>query len=197
MAEVIAVISFVSAVAGLFDTSAKFISRLNEFHSAAHVNPETFRHISAQLPIVIDGLRRTEERARAGDVDWKTQEALVPTLEGCRERVGCLLAILEDLLPRKSDSSMDRAIKAARSLGKDKKVQKLLKDIDGYLLSLTFHNTSGGPPLVDRPLPIKLVNMVPTSRDPNFVDRPGLFAEIASTIGQYGRAALAGIGGAG
>ncbi|KAL8918332.1 MAG: hypothetical protein Q9208_007420 [Pyrenodesmia sp. 3 TL-2023] len=197
MAEAVAVISFVSAVISLVDASSRVLSRLNEFSAASSEIPESFKHLNAQLPIVLDGLRRTEARAKAGSVDKRTQEALIPTIQGCRDRVAGLYDILDELLPSKTDSSFDRAMKAAKSLSKDKKVQKLLKDIDSYLTSLTFHNTSGDAAPLNAAQPVRRVNMTPADRDKNFVDRPDIFRALDVTMKEYGRAAIAGIGGVG
>lgn len=197
MAEVIAVISFVSAIISLVDTGSRVLSRLSEFNATSHDIPESFRHLNAQLPIVLDGLRRTEARAKAGNIDRRTQEALTPTIQGCRDRVAGLYDILEDVLPSQTDSSFDRAIKAAKSLSKDKKIQKLLKDIDSYLTSLTFHNTSGDIAPGGQAKTMRRVNMTPADRDKNFVDRPDIFRGLDVTMKEYGRAAIAGIGGVG
>ncbi|KAL9013506.1 MAG: hypothetical protein Q9173_001803 [Seirophora scorigena] len=197
MAEAIAAISFVSAVISLVDTGSRMLSRLREFSEASQEIPESFKHLNAQLPIVLDALRRTEARANDGLVDKRTQEALVPTIQGCRDRVAGLYDILEDVLPSKTDSSLDRAIKAAKSLSKDRKVQKLLKDIDSYLTSLTFHNTSGDAMNTGRDVPVRRINMTPADRDTNFVDRPDIFRALDITMKEYGRAAVAGIGGVG
>ncbi|KAL8907102.1 MAG: hypothetical protein Q9207_001593 [Kuettlingeria erythrocarpa] len=197
MAEAVAVISFVAAVISLVDAGSKVLTRLNEFNAASQEIPESFKNVYAQLPIVLDALRRTEARAKAGNVDRRTQEALIPTIQGCRDRVAGLYDILEDLLPTQRDSSFDRAIKAAKSLSKDKKVQKLLKDIDSYLTSLTFHNTSGDAAPINHPQPLRRLNMIPADRDKNFVDRPDIFRCLDLTTKEYGRAAIAGIGGVG
>lgn len=197
MAEAIAIVSFVSSVASLIEVGCKVVSRLQEFRSKTHDVPETFRHVESQLHVVIDGLRRIEERANFGLVESQTRKALIPTLEGCKERVARLLTILDEMLPKESDSSLKRAIKALRSLAKDKQVQLLLEGINGYLAILTFHNTSGLPTMPSSFIIAKHVNMAPTSRDPNYVARPDVFTAIVSIIGKHGRAALAGIGGIG
>ncbi|KAL8941379.1 MAG: hypothetical protein Q9216_002283 [Gyalolechia sp. 2 TL-2023] len=197
MAEVIAAISFASAVISLLDTGTRVLSRLRDFSEASNEVPESFRHLNAQLPIVLDGLRRTEARAKAGNVDQRTQEALVPTIQGCRDRIQSLYDVLDSVLPSKTDSSIDRAIKAARSLSKDKKVQKLLKDVESYLTSLTFHNTSGDTISSHHSAPARRVNMTPADRDKNFVDRPDVFHTLDATLKEHGRAAVAGIGGVG
>ena len=197
MAEVIAAISFASAVINLVDVGGKVLGRLHEFNEASQEIPESFRHLNAQLPIVLDGLRRTEARAKAGNIDQRTQEALIPTIDGCRDRIQDLYQILDSVLPRRTDSSIDRAIKAAKSLSKDKKVQKLLKDVDSYLTSLTFHNTSGSTSVQSQTAHGRRVNMIPADRDKNFVDRPDVFYGLDATLKEYGRAAIAGIGGVG
>ncbi|KAL9004929.1 MAG: hypothetical protein Q9188_002280 [Gyalolechia gomerana] len=197
MAEAIAVISFTSAVISLLDAGARVLNRLREFSEASNEVPESFRHLNAQLPIVLDGLRRTEASAKAGNVDQRTQEALVPTVQGCRDRIQDLYRILESVLPSKTDSSIDRAIKAAKSLSKDKKVQKLLKDVDSYLTSLTFHNTSGDTVSSSPSVPGRRVNMTPVDRDKRFVDRPDVFHALDATLKEHGRAAVAGFGGVG
>ncbi|KAI4147474.1 MAG: hypothetical protein L6R39_003098 [Caloplaca ligustica] len=197
MAEAVAVISFISAVISLVDAGTRIVNRLHEFDEASQEIPESFRHLKSQLPIVLDGLRRTEARAKAGHVDKRTQEALVPTIQGCRDRVASLYNVLDGVLPSKTDSSLERAMKAVKSVSKDKKVQKLLKDIDSYLTSLTFHNTSGDSTSISQAKPMRRVNMAPADRDKNFVDRPQIFRDLDATMKEYGRAAIAGIGGVG
>lgn len=72
MAEAIAVISFTSAVISLLDAGGRVLNRLREFSEASNEVPESFRHLNAQLPIVLDGLERTEASAKAGNVDQRT-----------------------------------------------------------------------------------------------------------------------------
>ena len=56
MAEAVALISFVSAVAALIEIGSTVVGRLNDFRERAHDVPEAFKHIKAQLPITIDSL---------------------------------------------------------------------------------------------------------------------------------------------
>jgi len=60
MAEAAAIIGLVSSIASLIDLSAKLLSRLREFVSGASDIPESFRSLSAQLPLLaatIQGIR--------------------------------------------------------------------------------------------------------------------------------------------
>ena len=197
MAEAIAMLSFVSAVAGLIDIGQKLLRRLGEFHSDTRDVPKSFRHMAIRLPTVEDGLRRLESRAKDGQMDSDSQKALIPTISGCHERIESLLDILDEFMPRVSDSSFTKAIKAARSLRRDKQVQTLTTDIDRYLTSLTFHNTCIGGNLISHPVTQRSVDMTPSGRDPNFVDRPDLMVALASKMKLNNRVALAGIGGTG
>lgn len=197
MTEVIAVISFVSAVAALVEVGSTVVNRLNDFHAKTQEVPEAFKHIKAQLPITIVSLRRTKLDAQAGNVDSATQKALMPATEGCHSQIRRLDDILDRVLPAKEDSSWARKIKALRSISKDKEVQIPLNQIDRYLLRIMLYNTSGTSSVTPQFLSVQQVIMVPTNRDPNFIDRPEAFKELQDNMTTFGRAALAGIGGVG
>lgn len=197
MAEAFAVISFVSAIAGLVDIGSKVVKRLNEFQSKAHDIPQTFQHVRTILPITIQGLEQTSVKAQTGTIDSETQKALVPALEGCRSQVRRIHEILEKVLPKNEDSSWDKTKKALRSLSKDKEVQEILKDLDRYVLNFTFHTTSSASTVMPQSMPIQRIIMIPVKRDPNFVDRTDILREVEGNLKVYGRAAIAGIGGVG
>ena len=197
MAEAIAVISFVSAIAGLIDTSSNVVKRLNDFHSKVHDIPQTFQHVKTILPITISGLDQIRSKAQAGTLDSETQKALVPAVDGCGNQVRRLEEILGKVLPVKEDSSWDKMRKALRSLSKDKEVQDLLKDLDRYLLNFTFHTTSTAIIVEPQPIPVQQTIMIPAKRDLKFVDRTDILREVESNLKDYGRAAIAGIGGVG
>lgn len=196
MAEAIATIPFVSAVSGLIDVSTRFVSRVNDFKSQLHDVPEAFKHISAKLRLILEGLRESEEHAQASGIDDQTRAALIPTLIGCKDRIASLDAILKKILPNAGDRSVNRIFKAAQSLRKDKEVQKMVREIDGYLATLTFHNTVPKSGSALPKLSSPLVDMIPTARDSAFVDRPSVLAGINACLAEHRRAALAGIGGA-
>ena len=197
MAEAIAVLSFVSAIAALIDIGRTVADRLNDFRVKTHELPQAFKHVQAQIPITIDSLRRTQIEAQAGNLDAETQEALAPALEGCHNQIQRLDEVLRKVLPTKDDSSWARRIKALRSVSKDLEVQALLKEIDRYVSRIMLHNTSRTPKIVQQFGPVQQVFMKAANRDPNFVDRPEIFKELDNNLTTFGRAALAGIGGAG
>jgi hypothetical protein len=82
MAWAIAVISFVSAVCSLADYGSRVVKRLNEFKTNVHDLPETFLHISNQLPLLIDIVNRLHVQAKSGHLDPRTEKALCTVVEG-------------------------------------------------------------------------------------------------------------------
>lgn len=199
MAEAIVVISFVSAIAGLVDISCRVVKRLNDFHLHSKSNkvPKALQHVKEQLPLIIDSVQRTEEISKCGSVDEETQKALIPALDGCKQLLLHLDENLEKVLPSENDSSWDRTRKALRSISKDKDFQSLLKELDRYLSIFTFHNSSESKKFEVDNTAASRIFMIPTTQDLRFVDRPDLFEELDLSFKNYGRAALAGIGGAG
>ncbi|MCJ1269570.1 hypothetical protein MMC22_009462 [Lobaria immixta] len=176
MAEAIAVISFVSAIAGLIDTGSKVVKRLNDFQSKVHDIPQTFQHVKTILPITISGLEQIRSKAQAGTLDSETQKALVPAVDGYGNQVRRLEEILGNVLPVKEDSSWDKMKKALRGLSKDKE-----------------HRNYGWT----QPMPVQQTIMILAKRDLKFVDRTDILREVESNLKDYVRAAIAGIGGAG
>lgn len=199
MAEAIAVIAFVSALAGLVDIGSRAISRLNDFRAGTREIPDALKHISSQLPLVVDSLSRSKARAQSGELRTETQNALVPTLKACTELLDRLDRLLKDLLPVKDDSSWDRKMKALKSVSKETYMQSLLAELDRYIITFTLHNTSipgmsTGSAVFTPDLSLKTL---PSNRDPNFIDRPEVFHALETNLDKHGRAALSGVGGVG
>ena len=199
MAEAVAAISFISAIAGLVDIGTRVVARLNDFQSKTHQVPDVLKHVKVQLPLTIDSLCRSKARAESGELGTETQNALLPTLRACTELVARLDQILIQLLPVKSDSSWEKKMKALRSLTKDTDIQNLLQELDRYIAILTLHNTSASNPTSIPPMQSRRARArtIPTNRDASFVDRPDLFRSLQIHLDKHGRAALSGIGGVG
>ncbi|MCJ1261454.1 hypothetical protein MMC22_001318 [Lobaria immixta] len=142
-----------------------------------------------------NGLKRIRAGAQAGPLDSEDQKALVPALKGCGNQARRLEEILAEVLPVKNDSSWDKVKKAFQSLSKDKEVQDLLNDLDRYLLNFTFHSTSSAITVGPQPAPVQQTITIPKKRDPYFVDWTDILREIERNLSDYGRAAIAGIGG--
>lgn len=195
MAEVVAAISFVSAIVSLTEIGWRLIERMRAFQSETHEIPEAFRHLNAQLPITLDSLKRTEAMAKTGEVETATQEALIPALDGCTEQLQLLDTLLHHYLPVKEDSTWEKKKKAWKSVSKDKETNRIVTELDRYIAILTFHNTSGITKVARKLLP--RCTRIPAGRDLSFIDRPEIFAELNLSFQSNRVAALEGIGGVG
>ena len=129
-------------------------------------------------------------------MDLETQNALEPTLEGCKNLIKRLDKLLEKILPVETDSFWKKTTKVTRSLRQEREIQTLLQELDRYLARVILHNTSGTR-AATQAAPLQRVVMIPGNRDPKFVDRPDLFSELQASLDANGRTALAGMGGVG
>ncbi|KAH0533881.1 hypothetical protein FGG08_007500 [Glutinoglossum americanum] len=200
MAEAIAVVSIVANIIQLVDFGSRVLRRLEEYQSKLGEIPEVFRHIKAELPVLLDALRQTKVAIDAGCMQDETKKALLPAVEGCGVQIKSLDDVIVKALPVSGDSWARRGRKAFGSLRYDAKVEKITVVVRGYIQTLTYHAAASSAlrPLADRTLPCPAPSStVPFRRDPHFVDRE-ILAEIDCKSQQSAsRVALVGLGGVG
>lgn len=143
MAEALVVIGIAANIVQLVDFGSKILHRLNEFQSNVGDVPESFRHIKAELPVLLDALQRTKEAIEAGSLRDETKNALCPTINGCLEQIKSLDEVLLKALPTSGDSWIKRSGKAILSLRYDSKVEKITAIVKKYIQTLTFYHAAG------------------------------------------------------
>ncbi|KAH6609152.1 short-chain dehydrogenase [Trichoderma cornu-damae] len=194
------------AILQFVELGAKVAKRVADFSSAIDGIPRAFKQIRTELPSILDGLKRIQRNIDAGLIDKEAQEALVPVVTGCLAEAEQLDRLLEKALPIAGDSSWERKLKAFKSLAYDKKIEEIAESLDGYTKTLVFHQVIDGfgsvraephqPPPYSDPF-----WLVPFDRNPSFVGRDEIFADIdqAFTVGEGSqpKAALCGLGGIG
>lgn len=89
----------------------------------------TFREVAKRLPLVQTILYSAEARATSGQVDSEASKAMKSILGPCKSRVKKLKGIFREVIPQEGGSRLDRYYKAERTLGKDGKVEILMKGI--------------------------------------------------------------------
>ncbi|RYP51053.1 hypothetical protein DL768_003553 [Monosporascus sp. mg162] len=199
MAEALTVVGIVANIIQLVEFGSGVLRRLEEYQSKFGDIPEAFRHIKAELPVLLDALRQTKAAIDAGSMQDESRNALLPAVEGCRVQINLLDDVIAEVLPAPGDSWTRRGRKALRSLRYDTKVEKITSVVRGYIQTLTYHAAASLRPLaVDRTLPRPTPSStVPFRRDPHFMDRDVL-AEIECKSKQpASRVALVGLGGVG
>src|SRR5277367_6030525 len=138
MAEALAVVGLVSAIAQFVDFGSKIVERLQDFHSSVNEVPKAFRDVMVELPLLLDTLNRTQAQAESGALSRETQEALLPIVEGCRSQVELLDSTLVKTLPKPGDSSLRRSMMAFSSVGQEKKVKQITSTLRKYVQTLTL-----------------------------------------------------------
>jgi hypothetical protein len=211
MAEALAVVGLVAAIAQFIDFGTKVVDRLNEFGSDIDEMPKAFRGIQIQVPLIINTLERTQKQTGDGFISQATSDSLKPLIDGCLEQVRLLKDILDKTVPSDKASSWQRRLQALKSLAQDRKVQQITSTLERYIQLLIFHQTTTNLDLGSK-LPVrgasqlsslatrprKPLFLVPFHRDDMFVGRTEILSEIKLKLNtRQRRAVLAGIGGVG
>jgi hypothetical protein len=143
MAEALVVVGVISNIIQLVDFGAKVLHRLNDFQSSGREIPKAFRHIKAQLPILLDTLEQTKVAVENGSIrEEKTKNALLPVINGCREQIELLNDVIGRVLPLASDSWTKKTSKAVSSFRQDAKVAKITAILKDHIQTLTYYHAA-------------------------------------------------------
>jgi hypothetical protein len=80
MAEALAVVGIVANIIQLVDFGTWVLKRLEEYQSTLVEIPEAFRHIKAELPVLLDALRQMKAAIDAGFLQDESERALLPAV---------------------------------------------------------------------------------------------------------------------
>lgn len=200
----ITALSLATAAAQFVELAVKVINRLSDFNANIDQAPNAFRQIKTELPLIVDGLRRIDERDRRGGLDPQSRAVLYSVIEECQELVAQLNALLDKILPPPGASSWERKWKAVASLTSDTKVEELAKSLAKYIQIITFHQVVTTPAGLGSVVEARRAQgrwLVPFDRNPSFVGREEIFNAIESAFtvkeGVQPKVALCGLGGIG
>ena len=196
MAEALAIVGLVSSIIRFEDFSTKVIERLDDFQSIVDEIPQSLRDLKTLLLILRDTLGRMKAESERGLTGMDTQNAILEVVKYCGLEVQRLDDILVKTLPKPGESGRKRKIKAFSSVGQEKDVQKIIDQIQRYLISLIHHHTT----LHTLILPTRIkppLFTVPFAQDPSFTGRQDEIDQIDKHFQTHQRVALAGLGGVG
>lgn len=142
MAEALAVIGLVAAITQFTDYGCKVVARLDEFTSAISDVPESFRSIQSRLQLVLETLKRVQVRASAGRVSDAAAQALKPVVERSLAHAQELSFIIDKAVPQGKFSTFERRLQAFKSLAYDRKVQKIVDQLQSDIQILIFYQTT-------------------------------------------------------
>jgi hypothetical protein len=147
MAEALTVVGVVASIVQLIDFGSKVLLRLNEFQSNAREAPQTFQHIKAELPVLLDTLEQTKTAIETGSIRDETKKAVLPAIDECRTQIESLDSLIMKVLPLAGDSWRERSRKVISSLRQDAKVGKIRSNLQGYIQTLTYYHAAASSTL--------------------------------------------------
>ncbi|KAF2787966.1 TPR-like protein [Melanomma pulvis-pyrius CBS 109.77] len=194
MAEALAGLSLAANILQVVQFSTAVIARLEDYRSRTGSLPDTYDHINNKLPALIHKLKETEAAATKGAFSEDDRRVLLPIVAGCEKQIKALGEVLAKALPKNEDSGIKRGFKAVGSLRYDTRVEKMAKEIESYVVTLTYFAvaTKNFEPL-PRPPPDATC---PFPRDPHFVHR-AVLDDVISKQQPGSKVALVGLGGIG
>ncbi|RYP03330.1 hypothetical protein DL764_005226 [Monosporascus ibericus] len=119
------VIGLISAIMGIIDVASKFYTAIENTNNL----PQAFREIAQRLPLVLDTLGTMKARFQPEDVSSDAYAVIWPTMEGCKDKAERLKNILRAVAAQPDPSRIERYRLAVRRLGKESKVEELMKGI--------------------------------------------------------------------
>jgi hypothetical protein len=167
---------------------------LNDFCTSADDAPKAFLDILVELPSLLNTLNRTRQQADSGAVDKATQEALFPVTQGCRSQINALYEILDKALPEKLNSSLQKSIKAVKSVSYEKNVERMTSTLRKYL---TYHQAATGVAGITINSPKQPFFGVPFDYGRNLIGRVAILKQVVDATEDRHHVALTGIGGVG
>jgi N-terminal domain on NACHT_NTPase and P-loop NTPases len=202
MAELLAAGTALGVTASLItfgDVAWRVLKRLKQYNDRTDDAPAVIKHISAQLPILIEKMAELKLATENGSLSINPQTALAVAVTGCDELIKRLDVVTKKLLPNETDSRPTRVKKAFSSIYYEKEVSKAWGEIESYKTSLIFHFAKMTRPVqeLESPRSKKPIFMVPFERDLKFVGRVEIIADIRQTLQRRSRVAIAGLGGVG
>ena len=126
----------------LVDFTRKAVERIKDAAEDAQNVPKAFRDIQTTLPLLAITLSKTEEQVKSDRVDEETCKALRPVLAACAARMNELVEIFDQALPGENASRWKRGWKAISTLGKEKKVGEIARQISDLRSSLVHYHTA-------------------------------------------------------
>ena len=220
MAEAVAVLSLLANMGQVIDFSSTIITRVQHFSKAVDDLPSCFTHLANQLPLLTAMVKNLRRRASSGRVGSDTQHELEGVVRSLENELRSLDALLANVLPKSGASSLERAVKALKSVKMESRVERHVDFIRSYVnvLSafLVARSDEGIEFLVDTAKGQQLSNqieegkettqlstpnpiwMLEHEKDEDFVGRDDIMTDIDSRFENGARrVALTGIGGVG
>ena len=133
-------IGLIASIGTLLDYGGKLVGRLVEYQASVSGVPQAFTGIEINLPLILDALKRISNQTKDGRVGDETRRAPMPVILSCHSLIKALHEILTKIVALATDHMLERGIKAAQSIRKEREIDRLVNQLTERLSTLVFHS---------------------------------------------------------
>lgn len=138
MAEAVAVIGLLAAIAQFVEYASRLSDRLKEISASS----KGFAHLRARLVAVTAILQRIGEQAGLNDQHGLKNEALVQVVAATSKDVVTLSQLLDEALPQGKGKTLERYLRAMKSLSSDRDIQKVTMRLNESIQVISLYQTT-------------------------------------------------------
>ena len=178
------------------DVAWRVLKRTREYNDKTGDDLAIVQIISARLPGLIDKMEELKLETETGSEPINSQNSLAVAVTSCDELIRRLDVLTKKLIPDEIETKPKRLKKAISSVYYKKELSKTWGEIENYK-ALLFTKVKEVVQEHEIPHSDNPVFMVPFEKDPKFVGRADVIADIEQALKKQSRIAIAGIGGVG
>jgi hypothetical protein len=178
------------------DVAWRVLKRIREYNDRTGDDLAIVQIISARLPGLIDKMEELKLETETGSEPINSQNSLAVAVTSCDELIQRLDVLTKKLIPDEIETKQKRLKKAISSVYYKKELSKTWGEIENYK-ALLFTKVKEIVQEHEIPHSDNPVFMVPFEKDPKFVGRADVIADIEEALKIQSRIAIAGIGGVG
>ena len=141
-AEAFVVVGIIANIVQIVEFTGKAVERVKDSAQDLHSLPKAFRDIQSTLPLLANTLSKTQSQVQSGSVDEGTCKTLRPVLEACEEKIKELESIFAKALPTNNTSGLKRGWKALLTIGQDKRVEELGRQLSQLRSNLVHYHVT-------------------------------------------------------
>lgn len=139
MTEAFAIVGLASSIITFVDAAQKVISRLKDYWESGRELPKAYANVKNQLAFMVPEVEEMKNEYHRGLIPVDKAVGLHDAIEACNRRTARLNAILDDVLPARNDSKIQRGRKALRSLRREKEVVEIQSSIESSKSTFTLY----------------------------------------------------------
>ena len=178
------------------DVAWRVLKRTREYNDKTGDDLAIVQIISARLPGLIDKMEELKLETETGSEPINSQNSLAVAVTSCDELIRRLDVLTKKLIPDEIETKPKRLKKVISSVYYKKELSKTWGEIENYK-ALLFTKVKEVVQEHEIPHSDNPVFMVPFEKDPKFVGRADVIADIEEALKKQSRIAITGIGGVG